>query len=150
MEYETLMEGMGLNDTVTLPLVLYAVILGPVCEEYAFRGLTMRYARRVMPFWTANVVQAVAFRKAALAVDTHVFRVSHRLGLVPASCTTPYSVEIALKKYIPEEKVAASHYWILLHGRYVCTARRPHCEKCGLAHLCCSKDKITSTLLSKK
>lgn len=99
---------------------------------------------------TANVVQAVAFRKAALAVDTHVFRVSHRLGLVPASCTTPYSVEIALKKYIPEEKVAASHYWILLHGRYVCTARRPHCEKCGLAHLCCSKDKITSTLLSKK
>lgn len=61
VEYETLMEGMGLNDTVTLPLVLYAVILGPVCEEYAFRGLTMRYARRVMPFWTANVVQALLF-----------------------------------------------------------------------------------------
>lgn len=59
---------------------------------------------------TANVIQAVAFGKAALAVDTHVFRVSHRLGLVPKRCTTPYSVEMELKKYIPEHLVAASHY----------------------------------------
>ena len=76
---------------------------------------------------TANVVQAVAFHKAALAVDTHVFRVSHRLRLVPKRCTTPYSVE---------EKVAAGHYWLLLHGRYTCLARKPLCQKCGLAHLC--------------
>lgn len=88
---------------------------------------------------TANVIQAVIFKKAALAVDTHVFRVSHRLGLVPKSCTTPYKVEMALRKYIPEEKVAASHYWLLLHGRYTCTARSPHCEKCGLSHLCPSR-----------
>lgn len=85
---------------------------------------------------TANVIQAVAFGKAALAVDTHVFRVSHRLGLVPKSCTTPYSVEMELKKHIPTDLVAASHYWLLLHGRYTCLARKPKCEKCGLSHLC--------------
>jgi endonuclease-3 len=85
---------------------------------------------------TANVVQAVAFGKAALAVDTHVFRVSHRLGLVPSSCKTPYSVEMALRKYIPEHLVASSHYWLLLHGRYTCVARKPKCEKCGLAMFC--------------
>ena len=85
---------------------------------------------------TANVIQAVAFKKAALAVDTHVFRVSHRLGLVPKSATTPYKVEMALRKYIPEEQVAASHYWLLLHGRYTCTARKPHCEQCGLKEYC--------------
>lgn len=91
---------------------------------------------------TANVIQAVAFGKAALAVDTHVFRVSHRLGLVPRSCTTPYSVEMALRKYIPTGLVASSHYWLLLHGRYTCTARRPHCGKCGLAHLCPSRKEF--------
>ena len=85
---------------------------------------------------TAIVIQAVAFGKAALAVDTHVFRVSHRLGLVPKSCTTPYSVEMELKKHIPTDMVAASHYWLLLHGRYTCLARKPKCEKCGLSHLC--------------
>lgn len=85
---------------------------------------------------TANVIQAVAFGKAALAVDTHVFRVSHRLGLVPKRCTTPYSVEVELKKYIPEALVAASHYWLLLHGRYTCTARSPKCNKCGLKEVC--------------
>lgn len=89
---------------------------------------------------TANVVQAVAFGKAALAVDTHVFRVSHRLKLVPDSCTTPYSVEMALKKYIPEARVAASHYHLLLHGRYTCTARSPHCQQCGLRDVCPSAD----------
>jgi len=91
---------------------------------------------------TANVVQAVAFGKAALAVDTHVFRVSHRLGLVPPSCTTPYSVEMALRKHIPTELVAASHYWLLLHGRYTCTSRSPRCAKCGLAHLCPSRKEL--------
>lgn len=85
---------------------------------------------------TANVIMAVAYGKAALAVDTHVFRVSHRLGLVPATADTPYKVEVALKKYIPEKLVAASHYWLLLHGRYTCTARTPKCGSCGLSHLC--------------
>lgn len=85
---------------------------------------------------TANVIQAVAFGKAALAVDTHVFRVSHRLGLVPKRCTTPYSVETELKRHIPEALVASSHYWLLLHGRYTCLARKPHCGKCGLSDIC--------------
>lgn len=88
---------------------------------------------------TANVIQAVAFHKAALAVDTHVFRVSHRLKLVPASAKTPYAVEKALVRYIPEHLVAAGHYWILLHGRYVCTARKPHCSQCGLQDVCPSR-----------
>ena len=89
---------------------------------------------------------AVAFGKAALAVDTHVFRVSHRLGLVPQRCTTPYSVEVELKKHIPENLVASSHYWLLLHGRYTCTARNPKCEKCGLREVCiCNKkNKVIS------
>lgn len=88
---------------------------------------------------TANVVQAVAFHKAALAVDTHVFRVSHRLGLVPKSATTPLAVEKALVKHIPEHLVAAGHYWILLHGRYTCMARKPLCSKCGLQDVCKSR-----------
>lgn len=90
---------------------------------------------------TANVIRAVAFGQAALAVDTHVFRVSHRLDLVPVSCTTPLSVEKALRRYIPTSLVASSHYWLLLHGRYTCTARSPHCDRCGLAYLCKSKDR---------
>lgn len=85
---------------------------------------------------TANVIMAVAFGKAALAVDTHVFRVSHRLGLVPRTANTPYKVESALRKYIPEKDVAHSHYWLLLHGRYTCIARKPKCEICGLTAVC--------------
>ena len=85
---------------------------------------------------TANVVLAVAFGQAALAVDTHIYRVAHRLGLVPACANTPYKVEMALRKFIPEEDVAHSHFWLLLHGRYTCTALRPKCEQCGLSHLC--------------
>lgn len=90
---------------------------------------------------TANVIQAIVFGKAALAVDTHVYRVSHRLGLVPPSCNTPYKVEMELKRHIPTSLVAPSHYWLLLHGRYTCTARNPHCLQCGLASICRSKDK---------
>lgn len=85
---------------------------------------------------TANVIQAVAFGRAAMAVDTHVFRVSHRLGLVSPKDNTPYLVEQALMKNIPDELIPRAHHWLLLHGRYVCTSRRPHCEQCGLAKLC--------------
>ena len=85
---------------------------------------------------TANVVLAVAFGQAALAVDTHIYRVAHRLGLVPASANTPYKVEMALRKFIPEEDVAHRHFWLHLPGRYTCTALRPKCEQCGLSHLC--------------
>lgn len=99
---------------------------------------------------TANVVMAVAFGKAALAVDTHVYRVSHRLNLVPKDATTPYAVEKALRKYIPDATVAASHYWLLLHGRYTCTARNPKCDGCGLANLCPSKVKFVKTCSAKE
>lgn len=85
---------------------------------------------------TANVIQAVIYKKATMAVDTHVFRVSHRLGLVPDSCTTPLSVEKELEKYIPDNIIPLAHHWLILHGRYVCMSRKPHCEKCGLTLLC--------------
>jgi endonuclease-3 len=88
---------------------------------------------------TANVIQSVAFGKATLAVDTHVFRVAHRLGLVSKSDNTPYKVEMALTKYIPDENIPNAHHWLLLHGRYVCTARKPHCDKCELASFCAKK-----------
>jgi endonuclease-3 len=85
---------------------------------------------------TANVIQAVAFGRAAMAVDTHVFRVSHRLGLVPKTANTPLKVELELVKHIPEADIPNAHHWLLLHGRYVCTSRKPHCEKCGLKDIC--------------
>ena len=85
---------------------------------------------------TANVIQSVVFNKAAMAVDTHVFRVSHRIGLVPKSCTTPLAVEKQLMKHIPEEIVPKAHHWLILHGRYVCIARKPKCEQCGLNGIC--------------
>jgi endonuclease-3 len=85
---------------------------------------------------TANVIQSVAFGKSTMAVDTHVFRVSHRLGLVTEKDDTPYKVERMLVKNIPEEDIPRAHHWLLLHGRYVCTSRRPHCEKCGLNDVC--------------
>ena len=79
---------------------------------------------------TANVIQSVAFNKAAMAVDTHVFRVSHRLGLVSDQCTTPLSVEKELVKHIPEADIPIAHHWLILHGRYVCQARSPKCDRC--------------------
>lgn len=85
---------------------------------------------------TANVIQSVVFHKAAMAVDTHVFRVSHRIGLVPSTCTTPLATEKHLMKYIPEELVPKAHHWLILHGRYVCMARNPQCSECGLNGLC--------------
>lgn len=85
---------------------------------------------------TANVVLGVAFGKVALAVDTHVYRVSHRVGLVAESCNTPFKVETELMKHIPREMVTSSHYWILLHGRYICKARRPECERCPITKAC--------------
>ena len=85
---------------------------------------------------TANVILSVAFGKSTLAVDTHVFRVAHRLGLVSKRDNTPYKVELALTRYIPADDIPRAHHWLLLHGRYVCTSRKPHCEKCDLANLC--------------
>ena len=85
---------------------------------------------------TANVILSVAFGQSALAVDTHVYRVAHRLGLVSKRDNTPYKVEQTLMKHIPAEDIPDAHHWLLLHGRYVCTSRKPHCEKCELEKLC--------------
>jgi endonuclease-3 len=93
---------------------------------------------------TANVIQSVVFNKAAMAVDTHVFRVSHRIGLVPKTCTTPLATEKYLVKYIPKELIPTAHHWLILHGRYVCTARNPKCEECGLNGIC--KESLNSKI----
>ena len=93
---------------------------------------------------TANVIQSVAFGKSTMAVDTHVFRVSHRLGLVAAKADNPLKVEQELVKNIPVEDIPRAHHWLLLHGRYVCTARRPHCERCGLSGVCPSASLSSS------
>ena len=85
---------------------------------------------------TANVIQSVAFGKATLAVDTLVYRVAHRIGLVSKNDNTPYKVEMALTKYIPEKDIPDAHHWLLLHGRYICTARKPHCDKCEINQYC--------------
>jgi endonuclease-3 len=84
---------------------------------------------------TANVIASVVYNKPALAVDTHVFRVAARIGL-STNAKTPLATEIQLMKYIPEELVPKAHHWLILHGRYVCLARKPKCEKCGLTDIC--------------
>lgn len=89
---------------------------------------------------TANVVLAVAFGKAAMPVDTHVFRVSNRVGLTDNS-KTPEATEKILTKYIPSDILGRAHHWLLLHGRYVCTARNPKCGECGISEWCKSRGK---------
>ena len=84
---------------------------------------------------TANVVLSVAFQKPAMAVDTHVFRVAARIGLT-SNARNPFQTEMQLIEYIPEEKIPLAHHWLILHGRYICTARKPGCDKCGISHLC--------------
>lgn len=84
---------------------------------------------------TANVMLAVVWNKAAMAVDTHVFRVSNRIGLTSNS-KTPLATEKTLVKYFPEEIISTAHHWLILHGRYICKARNPECENCGITHCC--------------
>jgi endonuclease-3 len=84
---------------------------------------------------TAHVVASVIFSKPVLAVDTHVFRVAGRIGLT-TNAKTPYEAEKQLLKYIPESILHRAHHWLILHGRYICLARRPKCEQCGLTDAC--------------
>lgn len=85
---------------------------------------------------TANVMLAVWFERPAMAVDTHVYRVSHRLGLVSKTDNTPQKVEQKLMKNVPAEDAARAHHWLLLHGRYVCKSQKPRCGECELASIC--------------
>lgn len=84
---------------------------------------------------TANVILSVAYKQPAMAVDTHVFRVAARIGLTTGA-KDPYETEMQLIRHIPDEDIPRAHHWLILHGRYVCTARNPSCESCGLKDLC--------------
>lgn len=95
---------------------------------------------------TANVIASVVFDRPAMAVDTHVMRVSKRLGLVGPKAKTPLEIEKTLIKHIPESRVARAHHWLILHGRYVCTARNPKCSTCQITAYC----KYFSQLEKKK
>jgi endonuclease III len=91
---------------------------------------------------TANVVLNMAFGQATIAVDTHVFRIANRIGLAPGE--TPEAVELALEKVIPPQFLRHAHHWLILHGRYVCVARKPRCEACVIADICKSPEKTNS------
>lgn len=84
---------------------------------------------------TANVILAVAYNQPTMAVDTHVFRVSDRIGLT-RNCTTPLQTEMSLMRHLPKEIVQKAHHWLILHGRYVCKARKPMCNDCSLRDAC--------------
>ncbi len=84
---------------------------------------------------TANVIASVIFHKPAMAVDTHVFRVAARIGLTKGA-KNPYDAEMQLMRYLPGHIVPKAHHWLILHGRYVCLARKPKCERCGLTEVC--------------
>jgi endonuclease III len=94
---------------------------------------------------TANVIVSVLFNQPAMAVDTHVFRVSRRLGLAMQTATTPLAVEKQLVAHIPKNLVPKAHHWLILHGRYVCVARRPKCEVCPLTDFCRYYEKVVAT-----
>jgi len=81
------------------------------------------------------VILSVVFKKPAMAVDTHVFRVAARIGLTTGA-KNPYETEMQLIKHIPEEKIPLAHHWLILHGRYTCTARKPSCGQCGIYDFC--------------
>jgi len=92
---------------------------------------------------TANVVLNIAFGQPTIAVDTHLFRLANRIGIAPGK--TPLEVELALEKVIPPEFLLHAHHWLILHGRYICKARKPDCEKCLIADLCKSPDNTMRT-----
>lgn len=85
---------------------------------------------------TANVITSVVDKQPNMAVDTHVFRVSKRIGLVPQTASTPLAVEKILIKHIPESLIHKAHHWLILHGRYTCLARSPKCDDCGIKTVC--------------
>ena len=92
---------------------------------------------------TANVVANVAFKQATMPVDTHVFRVAKRIGLASQNSKTPYDVEKQLVRHIPAKYLGDAHHWLILHGRYICLARKPKCSECGLKPFCRYFEKST-------
>ena len=98
---------------------------------------------------TANVITSVIDQQPNMAVDTHVYRVSRRIGLVPQTASTPLAVEKELIKNIPSALVHKAHHWLILHGRYACTARSPQCEKCSISAYCKYFEKLKKSADSK-
>jgi len=95
---------------------------------------------------TANVIASVAFKKPVMAVDTHVFRVAARIGLT-TNANNPLEAEKQLVKNIPKDKIATAHHWLILHGRYICVARKPKCSECGLTEICLYFNKNMKKLI---
>jgi endonuclease-3 len=93
---------------------------------------------------TANVITSVIDKQPNMAVDTHVYRVSKRIGLVPQTASTPLAVEKELVKNIPEALIHKAHHWLILHGRYTCVARNPKCDVCGIKNVCAFYKKTTT------
>jgi endonuclease-3 len=91
---------------------------------------------------TANVIASVIYHQPFMPVDTHVFRVSKRLGLVRQNSRTPLEVEKQLTKHLPKEVISMAHHWLILHGRYVCLARKPKCNSCNISHFCRYFEKL--------
>jgi endonuclease-3 len=91
---------------------------------------------------TANVIASVIYNQPTMAVDTHVFRVSRRLGLVPKTANTPLKVELSIIKHLPDDIIPVAHHWLILHGRYICLARTPKCDVCEISHFCAHFEKI--------
>ncbi len=98
---------------------------------------------------TANVIASCIFNQPKMAVDTHVFRVAARIGLT-VGAKTPLQAEMQLIKYIPKDKISLAHHWLILHGRYICLARNPKCEECGLRDLCKYYQKSLPKIKMKK
>lgn len=95
---------------------------------------------------TAHVILSIVFNQPTMAVDTHVFRVSHRIGLAPLTATTPLAVEKALMAHIPKQYVPKAHHWLILHGRYICIARSPKCSECALRDACKYYEKVVAPI----
>ncbi len=127
-------------SSVTYPKSKAAHLIGMACKVVAdFEGEIPSAVDDLMSLpgvgrKTANVVSSIVYGAPVVAVDTHVFRVSHRLGLSDGK--TPEAVEADLERHIPIPDRAQSHHWLILHGRYVCTARSPKCGECGLRQWC--------------
>ena len=123
--------------------LLVAVILSAQCTDRRVNLVTPPLFER-FPTPAENVIASIVYDKPVIAVDTHVFRVAHRLGLSNGS--TPFAVEQDLERYIPVEQRAISHHWLILHGRYVCVARKPKCAECPLTAWCLSYPLLNKTV----
>ena len=144
---KTYIQSIGLYNTKAQNVIKTCALL---LEKHQGQIPNRREALEALPGVgrkTANVVLNTAFGQPTMAVDTHIFRVANRTGL--ACGKTPLAVELALLKNIPTEFLQDAHHWLILHGRYTCTARSPQCDRCIIRDLCEFKDKNLGNNLSR-